>query len=344
MRNRFVPLSIRQNRRNVGDLGAPAAPALAAAGPRATGPARELAERLGVTTRTVRNDVDRLRDLGYPVHATPGRGRRLPARRRRRAAAAAARRRRGGRRRGRPAHGGRRHGRRHRGDVGPRARQARAGAARRGCGTGSHAARRRRRSPVPTARSHGRRRRADRPRRRLPGPAAAALRLPRPRRRGRPCASSSRTAWSTLGAALVPRRLGRRPRPTGARSGSTGSSPRTPTGPRFAPRDPPGGDVADVRRQGARHRHVALPRPGHRARARGARSPSGCRPRLQVEPVDEHTCVVTVGSDNPHMLALYLGLLDADFTVDPTDSPALATHLHLLSTRYSRATRPSPSI
>ncbi|WP_394619230.1 helix-turn-helix transcriptional regulator [Lentzea sp. JNUCC 0626] len=33
---------------------------------------RELSERLGVTTRTVRNDVERLRALGYPVHATPG--------------------------------------------------------------------------------------------------------------------------------------------------------------------------------------------------------------------------------------------------------------------------------
>jgi len=32
----------------------------------------ELAERLGVTLRTVRRDVDRLRDLGYPVTATPG--------------------------------------------------------------------------------------------------------------------------------------------------------------------------------------------------------------------------------------------------------------------------------
>jgi predicted DNA-binding transcriptional regulator YafY len=32
----------------------------------------ELAERLGVTDRTVRRDVDRLRDLGYPVHAEPG--------------------------------------------------------------------------------------------------------------------------------------------------------------------------------------------------------------------------------------------------------------------------------
>lgn len=33
----------------------------------------ELAARLGVTDRTVRNDVARLRELGYPVHGTPGR-------------------------------------------------------------------------------------------------------------------------------------------------------------------------------------------------------------------------------------------------------------------------------
>src|SRR5258707_2230431 len=37
-----------------------------------TGP--ELAERLRVTTRTVRNDVERLRQLGYPVDASPGVG------------------------------------------------------------------------------------------------------------------------------------------------------------------------------------------------------------------------------------------------------------------------------
>jgi predicted DNA-binding transcriptional regulator YafY len=34
----------------------------------------DLAERLGVTARTVRRDVDRLRGLGYPVHAAPGTG------------------------------------------------------------------------------------------------------------------------------------------------------------------------------------------------------------------------------------------------------------------------------
>ena len=35
-------------------------------------PGTELADRLGVTPRTIRRDVDRLRELGYPVHATQG--------------------------------------------------------------------------------------------------------------------------------------------------------------------------------------------------------------------------------------------------------------------------------
>ena len=44
--------------------------ALLQARPDWTGP--RLAARLEVTTRTVRNDVERLRRLGYPVEATPG--------------------------------------------------------------------------------------------------------------------------------------------------------------------------------------------------------------------------------------------------------------------------------
>jgi predicted DNA-binding transcriptional regulator YafY len=35
-------------------------------------PGAELTERLGVSSRTLRRDVDRLRSLGYPVDATPG--------------------------------------------------------------------------------------------------------------------------------------------------------------------------------------------------------------------------------------------------------------------------------
>src|SRR3954469_3012861 len=35
-------------------------------------PGQELSERLGVSPRTLRRDVERLRDLGYPVDATRG--------------------------------------------------------------------------------------------------------------------------------------------------------------------------------------------------------------------------------------------------------------------------------
>src|SRR5437763_9742835 len=35
-------------------------------------PGSELAERLGVSTRTIRRDIERLRDLGYPVQASMG--------------------------------------------------------------------------------------------------------------------------------------------------------------------------------------------------------------------------------------------------------------------------------
>ncbi|MBB4930466.1 putative DNA-binding transcriptional regulator YafY [Lipingzhangella halophila] len=37
-------------------------------------PGRELAERLEVSPRTLRRDIERLRSLGYPVHALPGVG------------------------------------------------------------------------------------------------------------------------------------------------------------------------------------------------------------------------------------------------------------------------------
>src|SRR5690242_21868138 len=35
-------------------------------------PGSELAERLAVSPRTIRRDIDRLRELGYPVEATMG--------------------------------------------------------------------------------------------------------------------------------------------------------------------------------------------------------------------------------------------------------------------------------
>ncbi len=41
------------------------------------------------------------------------------------------------------------------------------------------------------------------------------------------------------------------------------------------------------------------------------------------------------GSDHPEMLALYLGMLDADFSVD--GSPELVDALRKLASRYQRA-------
>jgi hypothetical protein len=55
----------------------------------------------------------------------------------------------------------------------------------------------------------------------------------------------------------------------------------------------------------------------------------------QVESLDEDRCAFEPGSDHPEMLALYLGLLDADFTI--VDSPELVDALHKLTERYQRA-------
>jgi hypothetical protein len=56
-----------------------------------------------------------------------------------------------------------------------------------------------------------------------------------------------------------------------------------------------------------------------------------------VEPAGPDRCVIMAGSDTPQMLALYLGMLDADFTVDADAMPELAECLGTLSARYARA-------
>ena len=71
-------------------------------------------------------------------------------------------------------------------------------------------------------------------------PAAGARDAPRVRRAARGAASPGH-----LRRALVSRRVGPRSATIGASSVRTASSPRTPTGPRFIPRQIPGGDVAE---------------------------------------------------------------------------------------------------
>jgi len=54
-----------------------------------------------------------------------------------------------------------------------------------------------------------------------------------------------------------------------------------------------------------------------------------------VEPVDERSCVLATGADSVETVAVYLGLLDADFTV--TGPPELIARLRVLAERYRRA-------
>ncbi|GAA4583158.1 YafY family protein [Planotetraspora phitsanulokensis] len=108
--------------------------------------------------------------------------------------------------------------------------------------------------------------------------------------------------------------------------------PRTPTGPRFASRELPDLETYVM---------AGLGQATWRYRARvTVRAPASAvvgrlPPAITVEAVDDQTCVITAGSDTPHMLALYLGMLDADFEV--TEPPELVEHIRRLGERYSRA-------
>jgi predicted DNA-binding transcriptional regulator YafY len=115
--------------------------------------------------------------------------------------------------------------------------------------------------------------------------------------------------------------------------------PRTPTGPRFAPRAlPPEDEIAARVARGIgeatwRYRaRVVVHAPAEHVRAR-------LPIRVEVRSLGDDRCTFEPGSDNPQMLALYLGLLDADFEV--VDSPELVDALRELAERYQRATAAS---
>jgi predicted DNA-binding transcriptional regulator YafY len=111
-------------------------------------------------------------------------------------------------------------------------------------------------------------------------------------------------------------------------------TPRVPGGPRFAARDlPPDDEIAarvargiDEATWAFRARVVVLAPADHvRSRLPGT---------VEVTDLGDGRCVFEAGSDHPEMLALYLGLLDADFVVE--DSPELVTALAALAARFQR--------
>ena len=56
---------------------------------------------------------------------------------------------------------------------------------------------------------------------------------------------------------------------------------------------------------------------------------------VEVQSLGEDQCAFEPGSDDPAMLALYLGMLDADFEI--VDAPELVDALRKLTKRYQRA-------
>src|SRR5690606_11608111 len=63
-------------------------------------------------------------------------------------------------------------------------------------------------------------------------------------------------------------------------------------------------------------------------------------PSVAVTAIDGRTCAVEVGSDSPRALALWLGMIDADF--DANGDPVLAEHVRAIARRYARAAGEGP--
>jgi len=113
---------------------------------------------------------------------------------------------------------------------------------------------------------------------------------------------------------------------------------RTPTGPHFTPRELPAEDIAAYVTRSIRsapmkyEARVIVKAPASVIAERVPRD-------IAIEPIDEETCTVLARSNSVEMLALYLGMLDADFTV--TDPPELVARMGMLAERYAAAAKNS---
>ena len=107
-----------------------------------------------------------------------------------------------------------------------------------------------------------------------------------------------------------------------------------PTGPHFSARELPAQDIAAYVTKSVRsapqkyETSVTVHAPAH---VIAERVPHG----IVIEPIDDDSCMVDAGSNTIEMLALYLGMLDADFT--GTGPPELKERMQLLAQRFARA-------
>ncbi|MEU5697093.1 WYL domain-containing protein [Actinosynnema sp. NPDC020468] len=110
--------------------------------------------------------------------------------------------------------------------------------------------------------------------------------------------------------------------------------PRAPTGARFRPRALPADDVVEyvlgrISKGAWKYRARVL------VHAPAAEVAAKIRVPVDIEVVDEATCRVDVGSDSPDALALWMAQLDVDLEV--IDGGELASAFARLTTRFRRA-------
>ncbi len=112
-------------------------------------------------------------------------------------------------------------------------------------------------------------------------------------------------------------------------------SPRVPSGPRFVPRALPTDEEIAARLATG----VGTATWRYRARVIVHAGAEHVRSRIpvpvDVEPIGDDRCSFEPGSDHPTMLALYLGMLDADFEI--IDAPELVEALRQLVGRFGRS-------
>jgi predicted DNA-binding transcriptional regulator YafY len=114
---------------------------------------------------------------------------------------------------------------------------------------------------------------------------------------------------------------------------------RRPGGRRFTPVEPPFDLTEFVVREVARtgwavHTRIIVHAPAHEVLER-------INPAVgTVEPRDEATCLLVTGGDSIETVAVWIGMLGLDFTV--TGPPALLDHLGVLSRRYAGAVGAEP--
>ncbi|MFI6576112.1 helix-turn-helix transcriptional regulator [Nocardiopsis sp. NPDC050513] len=111
--------------------------------------------------------------------------------------------------------------------------------------------------------------------------------------------------------------------------------PLTPTGPRVPPRDPPEQGVAAYLAE-----RMDLHMWPHQARIRLSVSAEEARRRAgewfgTIEPVDQASCVLVCAGHSYLQMACYLGMLDIDMEVEEPDE--LREHMARLATRLHRA-------